>query len=112
MANEGFKGEQILIDRMAIDSGPGGVPVLSCSVQFAGADGTVHAVATHKFLLDAEVSTDGIAAAANELMRLVVKRVEAMHFVRPNDTESQVLKGIAETLRSTSQPPDEPGTQG
>lgn len=112
MANEGFKGDRVLIEKLAINPGPAGAPVLVCSVQFAAEDGTVHAVATHSFLLDPEVATDGLVAAVAELMRLLTKRVEAAHFLRPNDAETPIFKGIAETLRGMPKSPDEPGTQG
>jgi hypothetical protein len=112
MANEGFKGTRIQIDTLTIGAGPTGVPVLKVGVQFASEEGDIHAVASHNFLLDSETSTDGIAPAVAELIRLVTKLVEAKHFIRPNDTESPVLQGIAESLRGKPSLPDEPGTQG
>jgi hypothetical protein len=85
---------------------------VGCEVQFANEDGTVHAVAQHTFALDPERNEDGLVQAATELLKAVTKKVERVHFARPNDSEDTVLQGIAEALRATPKAPDEPGTQG
>ena len=112
MSNEGFKGDQVRVEKFSVATGPGGAPVLVVSIQFASEDGTVHAVAQHSFLLDPEVSTDPLAPAVAEVMRLITRRVEEVHFTRPNNASSPVFQGIAESLRGMHNPPDEPGRQG
>lgn len=111
--NEGFLGAVVSIDRVTIEAGPAGIPVLTANVQFAGEEGTVHAVCAHQFILDPEQPADPCAAAARELMRHLVARVEAMHFRVPASQTGaqQVLRGIAETLREAPNDGDEPGTQ-
>lgn len=111
MANQGFRGDVVLITRVAVNAGTG-VPVLECSVQFASDNGTIHAVATHQFPLDPELDPDGLAAATNELLARVRRRVEAQHFREPHETERSLLQGIVETLQKPSGPRDEPGEQG
>ena len=112
MANEGFKGSTILIDKLTVSAGPGRSPVLGCSVQFAAEDGTIHAVAQHSFLLDPDVSPDDLVPVVADLMQRVTKRLEDIHFQQPRDRQNPVLQGIAETLRAMPRSPDEPGTQG
>lgn len=112
MANDGFKGTRVMIDRLSVEPGPGGTPVLSCSVQFGDDDGVIHAVANHSILLDPEMSTDGIAPLVNELLQRVTKKIEALHFTRPHSADNPVLKGIAETLQAPRTDSDDLGTQG
>lgn len=112
MANEGFRGDRILIQSLGISPGDGGLPLLTCSIAFSNEDGTIHAVAQHRLLLDAEGDSTGLVAAVTELMQRLTRRVEALHFTRPNETEASVLKGIAEVLGVAPTTPDEPGSQG
>ena len=114
MANESFRGTRVLIDKLSIAPGPGGVPVMTCAIQFTSDEGVVHAVAQHQFVLEQAVGPqDELTAAARELMQRLIKRVEGLHFVRPDGHEQDVLRGIAETLAGTSpRTSDEPGTQG
>jgi hypothetical protein len=112
MANAEFKGDVVRIEKLTIAGGPAGAPTLVCSIQFTSQDGTVHAVAQHSFLLDPEVSTDGLVPAVAELMRVLTTRIEAVHFARPNDVENPIFQGIAEAVRAMPKAPDEPGTQG
>lgn len=112
MANEGFKGDRINIGKLTIQANPAGIPVLQCAVQFTGEDGTVHAVANHSFLLDGEVTTDGLAVITAELLKVVTKLVEMAHFLRPNDQPGPVFQGIAEIIHAMPTATDEPGSQG
>jgi hypothetical protein len=113
MANSGFRGDRVHIPSITIKE-VNGLPMLSCAVHFTSEEGAVHAQAAHNFALDVGLPDDaGLTPAAQELLALVIKRVEALHFKAPNDSGTAVLQGIAETLRSqvlTSS--DEPGTQG
>ena len=110
--NEGFLGEVVSLNKVVIEAGPSGIPIVTAEVQFAAPEGTVHAVATHQFILDPE-QPDPAAAAARELMRHLTARIEALHFKAPRalDGGAQVLRGIAETLREPAADADEPGTQ-
>ncbi len=113
MPNSGFRGDRVLIEKLSVAPGPSGAPVLTCHVQFAAEDGTVHAVAQHSFLLDAEADERGFTPLVSDLVDAVTKHVESIHFSEPQAAERSVLRGIAETLRgemSTSK--DEPGPQG
>lgn len=111
MANEGFKGDCVLVEKLSVGAGPNGAPVLLANVQFASEDGTVHAVAQHSFLLDAEADEHGIASAVSDLLRLITKRVEALHFERPRDSIYSPVAGIAEVMRHALDD-DGLGTQG
>lgn len=112
MLNDGFKGDRVQIDKLTIGPGPNGAPVALVSVQFAAEDGTIHAVAQHSFLLDPEVATDAVALAATELLRLLTRKVERIHFHRPSEVESSSMRGIMESFRAMPDTPDEPGSQG
>jgi hypothetical protein len=114
MPNTGFLGERVRISELTILEGGNDTPVLSCNVQFTSDEGVVHGIAKHRFPLDAELNNDGgLSLAAKELLAIVVKRVEAMHFRQPHESGAAVLRGISETLRSQgTTSSDEPGTQG
>lgn len=115
MPNAGFLGDRVRISELTITEGAQGAPILSCSVQFTSEEGVVHGVAKHRFPLDAELNNDGgLSLAAQELLAVTVKRIEAMHFRQPHESGGAVLRGISETLRSqaTASSSDEPGTQG
>lgn len=114
MANEGFRGSRVLVDKLSIAPGPGGIPVMTCHVQFASDEGSVHAVARHEFVLDQEVDAgDEVSVAARELLKRCIKRIEGLHFARPDGQQQGVLRGIAETLAGeAAKTSDEPGTQG
>jgi hypothetical protein len=113
VSNRNFRGTVVQIDSLTLTAGPAGAPVLKASVQFASDDGAVHAVASHSFLIDRETNTDGLAPAVAELIRLVTKKVESLHYEQPNESEDEVVVGIVEALKAkTAESPDEPGPQG
>lgn len=110
MPNAGFRGNTVQIQKLSIEAGSGGVPMVRCSVQFAAEDGTVHAVAEHNFILDLDTESPNLAELVRSLFKEMTKKVETIHFEKPSD-HMGASRGISELLRDSPAAPDEPGTQ-
>jgi hypothetical protein len=107
--NSGYKGSRVGVTKATIEN-----TSLTYEIQFVDEDGVVHGIMRHGVPLDNESE---ISLKANELLDILRKRAEGMHFASPTDGALPSAiggpRGIGESLGNTGQTSDEPdGTQG
>lgn len=114
MANSGFKGAVVLLERVEL-LGTSEVAGIAVNVQFADSEGRVHGVTAHKISLNKESDPD-LYEAAEVLHNLLKERITALHFTDPDGgarvTKEEVAHGIRESLRGGADTPDGVGRPG
>lgn len=111
MTNAGFKGDNVHIASMTIESTSLKGAVLKFRALFEDKDGNVHAQVNHEIAISAEPNEfQAPVALLLEACRGFVART---HFDTPEnlDTKAKTRRGIAEALSGSSDTSDEPGEQ-